>query len=125
MTIPGPSPASMVAGSRASERISIGVSPAVTQIGPRCTSPDLSFVGLVLQPIGFAPDHAITTINYHAAAHIAANNYSFLISDPDADGGPARRRRGQWVQYRAAAAAGAARRVQRAEVIPILEQRGL
>jgi len=57
----------MVAGSRASERISIGVSPAVTQIGPRCTSPDLSFVGLILQPIGFAPDHAIKTIRCHAA----------------------------------------------------------
>jgi len=56
---PGPSPASIVAGSRASQRISIGVSPAVTQIGPRCTSPDLSFVGLILQPIGFAPDHVI------------------------------------------------------------------
>jgi len=42
--IPGPSPASIVAGACASEEISIGVSPAVTQIGPRCTSPDLSFV---------------------------------------------------------------------------------
>src|SRR6516225_11116100 len=68
MTIPGPSPASIVAGSCASERISIGVSPAVTQIGPRCTSPDLSFVGLVLLPIGFASDHVIKTINWHRAA---------------------------------------------------------
>jgi hypothetical protein len=27
----------------------------------------LSFVGLILQPIGFAPDHAIKTIRCHAA----------------------------------------------------------
>src|SRR6516225_2369534 len=60
MTIPGPSPASMVAGSCASERISTGVSPAVTQIGPRCTSPDLSFVSLILlDRIGIMPHHFI------------------------------------------------------------------
>jgi hypothetical protein len=60
MTIPGPSPASMGAGSCASERISTGVSPAVTQIGPRCTSPDLSFVSLILLArIGIVPHHFI------------------------------------------------------------------
>jgi len=50
----------MVAGSCASERISTGVSPAVTQIGPRCTSPDLSFVSLILfDRIGIMPHHFI------------------------------------------------------------------